>query len=41
MTGAVDTQGRLDGLELRINNNDTNGKKTKADYIEVLVEWGP
>ena len=41
VTGAVGTQARIDGLELRIKNNGFNGKKTKTDYIEVLVEWGP
>ncbi|MFQ5968526.1 MAG: Ig-like domain-containing protein [Acidimicrobiia bacterium] len=41
VTGAVGTHARIDGLELRIKNNAFNGKKTKADYIEVLVEWGP
>lgn len=39
VTSAVNTPTRVNNLELVITNNNTNGKKTNADYAYVIVEW--
>jgi len=39
VTGTVNTPTRVIQMELIIQNNGTNGKKTKEDYIYAVVEW--
>ena len=39
VTGEVNTPTRVRDMELLIQNNSTNGKLTKADYVHVEVEW--
>lgn len=40
VTAYVNTASRVNSLELYIGNNERNGKKTKTDYVYVVVEWG-
>ena len=39
VTSLVNTPTRVNDMELVIQNNSTNGKKTNADYIYVVVQW--
>ena len=39
VTGAVNTPKRVRDMELLIQNNSSNGKKTKLDYVYAEVEW--
>ena len=39
VTTFVNTATRVSDMELVIQNNTTNGKKTNADYVYVIVQW--
>ena len=39
VTSLVTTPTRVNDMELVIENNSTNGKKTNADYIYAVVQW--
>ncbi len=39
VTSAVNTPTRVNDMELVIENNTTNGKKTNTDYIYTIVQW--
>ena len=39
VTSLVNTPTRVDQMELVIENNATNGKKTFSDYIYAVVQW--
>ena len=39
VTSIITTIAEIDSLELKIQNNDGAGKKTKIDYIYAEVEW--
>ena len=39
VTAFVNTPTRVNDMELVIQNNTTNGKKTNADYIYAIVQW--
>ena len=39
MTSLINTEERVDALELAIKNNFPNGKKTNVDHIYAAVEY--
>ena len=39
VSSLVNTPTRVNDIELLVENNSTNGKKTNDDYIYVVVEW--
>ena len=39
VTGVVNTPARVNDMELLVQNNSSNGKKTKLDYVYAEVKW--
>lgn len=37
----IDTLAEANDLKLKINNNNTKGKKTYQDYIYAVIEYNP